>query len=87
MFVWKDKQDRISRKTTEKSVKDGGLGIPNLESFVQALQITWLRKVSQTKHKWKSIALHNFPFLERIQSFGPNIATVQNTQNCFWKPF
>ena len=83
-FVWNDKQDKISRKTTHKSVKEGGLGLPNLKSFVQALKLTWIRKFSQTNHKWKNIASQNYPFLRQIECFGPNITTLYNKHNSFW---
>lgn len=82
VFVWNEKQDRISRKTTQKSVMEGGLGIPNLKIFIQALKITWLRKLLYTNHKWKNIAIHNYPFLENIDNFGPSIPCCD--KNAFW---
>jgi hypothetical protein len=82
VFVWNEKQDRISRKTTQKSVMEGGLGIPNLKIFIQALKITWLRKLLYTNHKWKNIAIHNYPFLENIDNLGPSIPCCD--KNAFW---
>ena len=43
-FVWNNKQDRISRKTTVKHIKEGGLGIPSLKHTISALKLSWIRK-------------------------------------------
>jgi len=83
-FVWGDKQDKISRKTANKSTKDGGLGLPNLKCFVQALTLTWLRKFTSTKHKWKNFVLQNYSFMKTFESFGPNITIMQRGLNPFW---
>ena len=55
-FIWNEKQDKVSRKTVQKSIKEGGLGLTNLKVFVQALKLTWLMKISHTNHKWRNIA-------------------------------
>ena len=56
-FIWNNKQDKISGKTAVKSVKSGGLGVPDIMKYISALKIMWIRKLEQTKHKWKNIAL------------------------------
>ena len=39
-FVWNRKQDRINRKTTiKKSIAKGGLGIPKLRDYINALKL------------------------------------------------
>lgn len=83
-FVWNGKQDKISRKTVHKSVKEGGLGLPNLKLFVQALKVTWIKKISKTNHKWKNIVTHNYPFLNNLECSGPNITMSQCRNNPFW---
>ena len=83
VFVWNEKPDKISRKISNKSIKEGGIGIPNLKSLVLALKVTWLRKLTLTNHKWKSIAVNDIPRLKRIELFGPNIKPINI--NYFWK--
>ena len=43
-FVWNRKCDRISRDTVVKHIADGGLGIPQIKSFMNALKLTWIKK-------------------------------------------
>ena len=62
-FIWNNKQDKISRKTAVKSVKSGGLGVLDIRKYISALKIMWIRKMKQTMHKWKNIALVTSPFL------------------------
>ena len=83
-FIWNEKQDRISRRTTYKSIQEGGLSVPNLKAFVQALKISWIRKFSNTKHKWKNIVLHNNPNIINLDKFGPNITKEFDKHNPFW---
>ena len=84
-FVWQNKQDRISRKTVVKRVKDGGLSIPDVRKYIQALKLTWLRKYKATNHKWKSIANELCPFLNNIDQYGPDFTLIGNTSNKFWR--
>ena len=42
-FVWNRKRDRISRDTAVKHTADGGLGIPQIKSFTNALKLTWIK--------------------------------------------
>ena len=44
-FVWNRKQDRINRKITIKSIAKGGLGIPKLRDYINALKLIWIRKL------------------------------------------
>ena len=69
-FIWNNKQDKISRKT---AVKSGGLGVPDIMKYISALKIMWIRKLEQTKHKWKNIALVTYPFIIGLEQCGPNL--------------
>ena len=84
-FVWNKKPDKIKRKTAHKNIKHGGLGIPNLRKFVAALKLSWIRKFQQTNHKWKMIAEYNFPMLNDLDKYGPEIASTFIKSNHFWK--
>ena len=83
-FVWNNKKDKISRKTSHKSVKNGGIGLPELKTFANTLKLTWLRKLLTTNHKWKAIANSNFPHLNNLSKYGPEIVTTFSKANVFW---
>jgi len=84
VFIWKDKQDRISRCTVQKHMKEGGLGVPNLKLFVKSLKLAWIRKFSGCNHKWKNIASVNSPFLNIVEWYGPNVVDTYRNNNSFW---
>jgi hypothetical protein len=44
-YLWNDGNDRIKRNVITKPYKEGGLQMINLEVFIQALKISWLRKI------------------------------------------
>ena len=52
-LVWNRNRDRISRDTAVKHIADGGLGIPQIKSFMNALKLTWIRKLKTTNYRWK----------------------------------
>ena len=69
-FIWNNKQDKISRKT---AVKSGALEVSDIRKYILALKIMWIRKLKQTKHKWKNIALVTYPFIIGLEQCGPNL--------------
>ena len=48
-FVWNRKQDRKSRKTAIKNIAKGGLGIPKIRKYINALKLIWVRKLKTSK--------------------------------------
>ena len=83
-FVWGGKQDRISRKSVTKSVKNGGLNVPDIQKYIFALKLMWIRKLFTTTHKWKTIAVSNFPFLHDLHRYGPYYVSISAGSNMFW---
>ena len=45
----------------------------------------WIRKLKQTKHKWKNIALVTYPFIIGLEQCGPNLYCQKAKSNIFWK--
>ena len=84
-FVWKDKSDRISRKTAIKSVRNGGLGVPDIKKFIVALKLTWIRKFKHSHHKWKNILIEDFRDIEKLELYGPEIVSKYKSGNLFWQ--
>ena len=83
-FVWNKKLGKINRKTVHKSVQEGGLGLPQLKTFISALKLTWIRKFINTNHKWKNIALVKYPFIKNTERYGSIVANVYSKYNAFW---
>ena len=84
-FIWKGQQDRISRKTVINSIDKGGLAVPDINAFISSLQLTWLRKVKSSTHKWKNIILKTCPYINTFEHFGPEILNMYNDGNIFWQ--
>ena len=84
-FVWNRKRDRISRKTAVKNIQEGGLGISDIKNFMNALKLTWLKKLQHTGHKWKNILTVLYPDVDRLHKFGPSIYSKTNHINKFWE--
>ena len=61
---------KISCKT---AVKSGALEISDIRKYISAQKIMWIRKLKQTKHKWKNIALVTYPFIIGLEQCGPNL--------------
>lgn len=84
-FVWNQKQDRISRKAAVRHVSKGGLGIPDIHTYISALKLMWIRKLKNSQHKWKHVSTATFPFLESLQNFGPDLFLNKDlNKNPFW---
>ena len=81
-FVWKG-QDKINRKTVINSIEKGGLAIPDLNVFASSLQLSWIRKIKKSSHKWKNIILEICPYLNEIENFGPEIL-IRHTEGNFF---
>ena len=50
-FVWNRKRNRISRDTAVKHIADGGLGIPQIKSFMNSLKLTWIKTTTTKNYK------------------------------------
>ena len=82
-FIWNSKTDRISRKTSIKSLDSGGLGIPSIKHYIQALKLTWVRRLHTSDHKWKDIFISKFPNCKTLENFGGDFSN--NAFNMFWR--
>ena len=61
------------------------MNIPNIQSYIQALKLTWLRRtLSENGRKWKSILVKQVPEIENINKFGPSML-INKKVNSFWK--
>ena len=82
-FVWNRKQDRISRKTAIKNIAKGGLGIPKIRQYINALKLIWVRKLKTSNHKWKSILKVCYPKVLLLGQLGSSF----NVKDCHLNKF
>jgi hypothetical protein len=83
-FVWNGKQDRITRATAIRSVKTGGLNIPDLKTYMASLKLIWIKKLKISNHKWKNVCTEMFPFLNNMEKFGSEYPHLHGNSNKFW---
>ena len=83
-FIWSKRQDRISRKTVVQNIRNGGLGVPDIETYIIALKVTWIKKIVNTNHKWKNICFNLYPFLEQLTYYGGSLVKKYKIDNHFW---
>ena len=83
-FVWDNKNDKISRKISIKNIVEGGIGIPDVRSYINALKLTWIRKLINTKHKWRCIIQTVNEKVLLIKKLGTCLG-INNNMNPFWK--
>ena len=84
-FIWNWGPDRIKRKFIVKDISKGGLRMLQIENFIAALKITWLRRQSlQPNSTWN--ILSNID-LENVYTRGDNYANIKSeaVKNPFWK--
>jgi exonuclease III len=84
-FVWDYKRDKVKRKTTTRSVKDGGLGLPWIKAFILSLKLTWIKKLFNNIPKWYTILQTYDLNMVKIQKLGPQYFFNLNNINPFWK--
>ncbi len=66
IFFWDSKPDKVSRKIIVQKYEEGGLKMIDLDSFINALKATWVKRLTnrETNGQWKHI------YLNQIKRFG-----------------
>ena len=82
-FVWGRKNDKISRKVSVKSIESGGIGIPDVRRFTNALKVTWIKKVHLSNHGWTNIVKKTSNKFELLDKLGTRIDSDRRV-NLFW---
>ena len=84
-FIWNWGPDRIKRKFIVKDISKGGLRMIQIENFIAALKITWLRRqILQSNCSWNTLSNID---LENVYTKGDNYANIkaEEIKNPFWK--
>ena len=85
-FLWDGKKDKIKRQTVIQNYKMGGIRMIDVESFIQSLKITWLRRIIKMKTKYLNLIDIICPFINYIPKFGVNYLKINknSVENKFW---
>ena len=54
-FVWGEKTDRIKRGSMYKKYNEGGLAMIEIETYIAALKITWVRRYLISSQVWAAL--------------------------------
>lgn len=81
-FIWTGKPDKVSRKTSTRCERKGGMNIPDVNIFMKSLKLAWIKK-SLEQHLWSDILLSSNEDMQNLKIFGTNIRITPYT-NDFW---
>ena len=86
-FLWNDKPDRIKRAKIVQSYKFDGLQMIDLTSFLHALKLSWIRRLSNSTAVWTDIAKSEHIDHVNLLMYGSVKLkqTEANVTNVFWK--
>ena len=87
-FIWDGKPDKICRKQITKEYSQGGLKMLNLDYFIKALKITWLRRLQKHQQAcWSRLVPFNETELDKIFLFGSQWSShiANQINNRFWQ--
>ena len=54
-FLWGGKGDRLKRLSIFKPYNEGGLAMVELDTYVEALKATWVRRELKSDHSWTAL--------------------------------
>lgn len=86
-FLWDGKPDKIKREIICKDYAEGGLRMVNLEYFINALKISWIRKIILNNKKYMQIINTEIPDFKFMLIVGAECIQKQSKiiSNPFWR--
>ena len=87
-FLWKGNKDRVARKTMIQDYEYGGCRMIQIESFIKALKLTWVRRIIKSESQWKNLFLEltkSDPILFLQAGIDYYKKCENSTKNLFWK--
>ena len=83
-FIWDGKRDKIKRSIATLHTKEGGINIPDIKTYIDALKITWInRLIKDPPAKWKHILENKHENIRLINSVGTK-CLKDSIDNPFW---
>ena len=85
-FIWNGAIDRIKRDVIIKDYQQGGLKMVKVESFMEALKVTWIRRCIQKETKWTKILTSQYENIMDFSKFGAEflLSKLRFIDNKFW---
>ena len=85
-FLWNNGTARIKKDIITKSYDEGGLNMVNLMAYIQALKLTWLRRILNSDGMWQNLLIHMIKINHLLQ-FGIEYVekVLKDIKNNFWK--
>ena len=84
-FIWNNKQEKVKRVILCNDYSEGGLRMIDLDTYVQAIHISWIKRLIDNKNKnanWKVIPKFYFnKFGENYLIFYMNLDNVNSIKN------
>ena len=86
-FLWDNKPDKIKREQASLPTYMGGLNMINIEHFIMALKITWIRRLISPQHSpTKTLFQSTIIPIEKFFNTGYQYieSKLKNIRNKFW---
>lgn len=86
-FLWKNGPDKIKRPVIIQNYDSGGLRMIDVNKFMNALKITWIRRMILVDKKCFAIHNYLYPFLRQHHVFGSEYinSKMDTIRNPFWR--
>ena len=87
-FIANNNPSVVDDKTRKMAVKDGGFGVPNVNTFWKAIRMSWLRRLIGSASTWFKLHCHDV-FPDVFDPHRSNFESLSNAKskcsNPFWK--
>ena len=83
-FLWGSKA-KIKKSVVIKQYDEGGLRMVNLQAFIEALKLTWIRRLLNTDRKWQDFIKLDIE-VEKLLSCNTEylVENIKKMKNSFW---
>ena len=82
-FLWGSNHEKVKRSILSKKIKDGGLNLTDLDKYIEAINLNWVKRLkSPDKANWKIIPQYYFDqYGENFLLFSMNLDNINSLHN------
>ena len=86
-FIWGHKNDKIKRTKLVQPYSEGGLKMVHVDSFINSMKLTWLRRINAASSDWVTLSMQTLPECELLLTYGSMKLNKlrEKTTNRFYK--
>lgn len=86
-FLWNGAKDRIKRNIVTQEYNWGGLRMIDVQTFINALKLSWIRRLISSGKKYLHIIEETYPFFKNLEVFGSDylMQRLSRINNLFWR--